>query len=301
MLIGLTGEVLYINGSLAFGNHVLQPTLKDFDKASIKLKLLFEKCNKNLKVSGNKDLEECRKNKLKLAVLDELWALRHAHAIVDPWSETAKKKRIAKNKRLRQREKKRLLEQQSAQEQNLQAGDEVNTTDDHNILNATTSTEKKVQEINHEENLTSSSSTENEGDLDYMADYNAFVEEQKQLSRQKEQIKSDEPPAGNEEDEDSSAQIQMDKDSYNTFMDLYENKNVAFDDFVKAFKTGLNGHFYEGKGGSILAFQLGKYSFNLRKPHGKKGKAMFYPELRTRALRHLEKLGITKEVLKEGK
>ncbi|MBA3813098.1 MAG: hypothetical protein H0X26_01185 [Alphaproteobacteria bacterium] len=136
-------------------------------------------------------------------------------------------------------------------------------------------------------------------------DPNAFIKEEKQKSFEKKQtLSSGLNPASNNVNNKSALNaldqkvFSVDKTSYGHLMDLFEHKNLAFKDFVKAFENGLSGKMYKNKGGSIRTFQLGKYSFNLHKPHGKKGTAMFYDELRQRAIYNLGILGITKETIR---
>lgn len=95
--------------------------------------------------------------------------------------------------------------------------------------------------------------------------------------------------------------FEMDKKSYGYFMDLFQHKTLAFEDFEKAVEKGLKGKMYQNKGGSMRTFQIGKFSFVLHQPHGYKGKPSFYEELRNRAIRQLERLGVTKETIVEGK
>jgi hypothetical protein len=89
--------------------------------------------------------------------------------------------------------------------------------------------------------------------------------------------------------------FEMDKTSLNTFMDLFENQELAFEDFVKAFENGLGGIVTSRTGGSMRTFQWENFSFVLHAPHGHKGKPMFYDELRQRVKWKLaEKIGVTR-------
>jgi len=211
--------------------------------------------------------------------------------------------RREKNKRRRQVKKEKFLQQK--QQEHLSAS----------VISITNSVESEVAEKPDEKASSATTAEKGMPSLsptaftlslsDYIDDemYNpeAYAAEQRKLSSEKEHQRALQESAKKDEktevNSDSPSQVwPMKARFYNVFMDLFSNERpVAFSDFEVAFKSGLGGKIYKNKGGSTKTFTLGKFSFNLHKPHGGKGAPTFYPELRSMAIARLGDCGITKE------
>ena len=302
-LSGLTGEIMIINGEIGRSESVLEPTLESSQRIVKKFEENFNGLSPQLDELKN-DPEKCIHNKVVLMAIDELWALRHGHALILPWAksdEEIKQEQAALKKRERNRLKKQRLKanQKRRKAENtteLEGLSETITTQEVASPPSNTTTSVSLpDEVNQENNETSTvhvslNTEEAEEDVTQPAedfDYEAFVQEERQKSFEKRQQVIEEQATVAPQMPPEIKYFQVDEDSYNSLMDLFEHKNIAFNRFVKAFENGLHGKMYKNKGGSIRAFQLGKYSFNLHKPHGKKGMAMFYDELRQRAIKQM--------------
>jgi hypothetical protein len=341
-LAGLTGEVMNINGEIGKASQILQPNLEN--SKWITNVLYFMNLYPQLeKIRSNP--EKYLNNKIGLMSIDELWALRHAHALILPWTKSdeeiqkelksradealqkeqeelegrAAEELKKKQAELERREKLRLKRERKTANKKAKKAQAKVVANSSPLLEETVTPELKqelfpehtIQDhfLEVEENKgTAKNSVSNEQPKEKSEqtaedfNYEAFEQSEKQKSMNK---KQNTQIVNNNFTAERMAPLhqplenrfQMDKDSYGYFMDLFGHKNLAFNDFVKAFENGLGGHMYKNKGGSIRTFQCGKYSFNLHKPHGKKGKAMFYDELRKRAIYNLGVLGVMKESL----
>ncbi|MBA3814876.1 MAG: hypothetical protein H0X26_10450 [Alphaproteobacteria bacterium] len=86
-LSGLTGEIMSINGTLGQAKEVLHPTAENSQRISSVFKKSFNALFPQL--AGVKDSPERYINsKILLMGIDELWALRHAHALILPWGKS---------------------------------------------------------------------------------------------------------------------------------------------------------------------------------------------------------------------
>src|SRR3990167_4287423 len=84
-LAGLTGEIMIINGEIGKASQVLQPSLE----SSQRITDVFHKAFMGLypQLEGiRSNPEEFLNNKIGLMAIDELWAFRHAHALILPWT-----------------------------------------------------------------------------------------------------------------------------------------------------------------------------------------------------------------------
>lgn len=248
------------------------------------------------------------KNKILTMAIDELWALRYGIAVLEPLArqdydeERALKQAKNRKKRARKRArqtalKNKILALSAAHKEEIQEkAEELLSAHSDTILTPRMSdiAEKEIEE-----------ETQQLVDLIEPFDLNDFVkEEQKKTMLKKEELRI----AQKRRDEKKEYEIEevgvtkvhmMNIEHYNVFMDLFENQNVKFNDFIKAFEKGLKGKVYKNKGGSVRTFSHERYSFNLHKPHGgQKGSSVFYDELRRIALRRLSDMGVTKDTVK---
>jgi hypothetical protein len=335
---GLTGEIMIINGEVGKASKILHPTLENSLLITQEFKKNFERLFSEFEdVKSNP--EKYINKKAFLGFIDELWALRYGHALILPWTKSdeeiqkekvaLEKKKKVRLKRQRQKANKKakltaqvienaLLETDSSfrpikilpsREEVSQEENKTNTVEmslgiEEPLMKETAIV--KVTELLIKEPPITAVQTEDitEQPLDNF-DYELFVEEERQKSFEKKQMKEEKSTPTPSQKEVSSSHHQpilpgfpVDKESYCAFMDIFDGHNIAFKAFVKAFKNGLKGNVYKNKGGSIQTFQLGNCSFNLHKPHGQqKGKAKFYDDLRQYAVFKLGEFGVTKETL----